>query len=269
MYELEEEDRPFLAGITYATNNQSPVNLQDLHANDPIQLRIQQALAETGLDYQRHRGPEAGFAITPQDLAESLLSAVVGRPDWARQRRADHFGSLYNTVFREDLDAETVQTVAALSFALKVSNDKGASGEHWFYYGRHYMLWRLFDSVDSPRMKQILGNPNALDPDRLRVADELVLIVRLLLRDPHPSRQQVSALFRRGKEVMAVWSDLDTHVATEVQRLTAMMSQFTSPAASAPTLLPRAGWLATYTQRLFPNIELGPLQAFVVPVPEE
>ena len=40
LYEVDASEEEFVAKITFATNNQSPIGIADLHSNDPVQERL-------------------------------------------------------------------------------------------------------------------------------------------------------------------------------------------------------------------------------------
>ncbi|MDR2756550.1 MAG: AIPR family protein [Planctomycetaceae bacterium] len=100
LYELAEDDRDVVRDITYATNNQNPVELQDLHSNDEIQQQLEAGMSGLGFSYKRFRGgnPIAN-SISPIEAAVAVLSVWRHSPHQARFMYGKLFGSLYNTIF--------------------------------------------------------------------------------------------------------------------------------------------------------------------------
>ena len=124
LYELSEDDRDFVRDITYATNSQNPVDLRDLRSNDSIQQKLEIALTDLGYVYKRQR--EAGFGgqevITSATAAEAVMAIWREKPHQAKFRRTELFGSLYEQVFNNSLNAAQV-IIAVLIFRM-VENER-------------------------------------------------------------------------------------------------------------------------------------------------
>ena len=106
IYQLPDESGEVVHDITRATNSQSPVDLRDLRSNDELQRALALGMEQLGYTYKRHRD-EAGVAadtVTSGAVAEAVLAVWRERPHQAKFRRREHFGKLYDTIFR-DLNA--------------------------------------------------------------------------------------------------------------------------------------------------------------------
>ena len=106
IYQLPDESGEVVHDITRATNSQSPVDLRDLRSNDELERALALGMEQLGYTYKRHRD-DAGVAadtVTSGLVAETVLAVWRERPHQAKFRRREHFGKLYDTIFR-DLNA--------------------------------------------------------------------------------------------------------------------------------------------------------------------
>ncbi len=231
LYELPDEQREFVAGVTLATNNQSPVDLRDLRANDPVQRRIELILAEAGITYLRKRvSPRPSGAVTPEDLAEVLLCTVRDRPEWARARKAEHFGELYDFVFRDDLSTEDVVRAARWSrwltevLALVETETKGAPLGRVPWHPRHFLLWRFAKDaaarafMDGAFADLPLGR-SEVEPRVAAAVQEAWLVGLLVGESPKPTGAMFSSVFRRGKAARDTWEHLRERTASALHEL--------------------------------------------------
>ncbi len=106
IYQLPDESREVVGDITRATNSQSPVDLRDLRSNDELQQALALGMEQLGYTYKRHRDDSgvAADTVTSGMVAEAVLAVWRERPHQAKFRRREHFGKLYDTIFR-DLNA--------------------------------------------------------------------------------------------------------------------------------------------------------------------
>lgn len=113
IYELPDEEKDIVLNITQATNSQNPVDLRDLRSNDLRQKGLAQAISDLGYNYRRQRGDTSSSSkdissaskdLTSATVAESVLAVWRQRPHQARFNAADHFGKLYDIIFKEDLN---------------------------------------------------------------------------------------------------------------------------------------------------------------------
>jgi hypothetical protein len=122
LYELAENDQNFINDITYATNSQNPVELQDLHSNDEIQKQLEAGISELGFSYKRFRGGNSiAGQITSNEAAIAVLSVWRYSPHQAKFMYGKLFGVLYNTIF-DNLNA--AQLTLAVLILRKVENVK-------------------------------------------------------------------------------------------------------------------------------------------------
>lgn len=126
LYQLPQGREGFVQNITYATNSQNPVDLKDLRANDPVQLRLETDLAQIGYTYRRKRSD--GATSKPEDIssgtaAEAILAVWLKRPHQAKFFAREHFGRLYSEIFSDSLTgAELV--VATLLYRIAENKRK-------------------------------------------------------------------------------------------------------------------------------------------------
>ena len=117
LYELPDDSMDLIRSITYATNSQNPVDLRDLRSNDPKQKSLETAIGDLGFVYHRHRS-EASLRpidISSATAAVSVLSVWRERPHQAKFYGREHFGKLYDIIFKDDLNAAQV-IIATLLF---------------------------------------------------------------------------------------------------------------------------------------------------------
>ena len=120
VYQLSGDDREFVQDVTHATNSQNPVSLRDLRSNDELQRRLELGIAQLGHTYQRHRAAGNGTAnlVTSATVAEAVLAIWRARPHQARFLRKEHFGKLYDDIFR-DLNASQALLAVAIFRAVE------------------------------------------------------------------------------------------------------------------------------------------------------
>ena len=101
VYEIAKKREDFVRDITFATNSQNPVDLRDLHSNDPIQQQLEVGLNDLGFTYKRKRDEfSAGSEIlTSTIVAEAVLAIWRKNPHQAKFLRREHFGKLYDFIF--------------------------------------------------------------------------------------------------------------------------------------------------------------------------
>jgi hypothetical protein len=123
LYELAEDDQDFVRAITYATNNQNPVELQDLHSNDKIQQQLEMGISELGFSYKRFRGGDSVTgSISPTESATAVLSIWRQSPHQAKFMYGKLFGVLYDTIFNNLNSSQLVLAVLILRKVKDVEN---------------------------------------------------------------------------------------------------------------------------------------------------
>lgn len=239
LYELGPDDADVVQQITYATNSQNPVDLRDLRANDDIQQRLELGLADLGVTYLRKRGtPKGEVNVTPEEAAEAVLAVWRRKPHLARTRSRDFFGTLYSTIFTEDLRASDV--VIAVSLIRTYHRGKDLRREvvegrypiledcaRWLPYAAHALAmligehWKLQpkngDENDLARVEAF----NHWHAGAGEVLAQVVAKLRVLLYDlginpDESSLQRLAATFRRG-DIVERLDGLETRAADDFE----------------------------------------------------
>ena len=116
IYELKKDDDELINAITVATNSQTPVEIRDLKANESKQKALSRSISLLGYTYRSKRedGTVTSKEFTSAVVAEAVLAIWRHRPHQARFMRRQHFGTLYNTIFTEDLNGAQAIIAALL-----------------------------------------------------------------------------------------------------------------------------------------------------------
>ena len=116
IYELKKDDDELINAITVATNSQTPVEIRDLKANESRQKALARSISLLGYTYRSKRedGTVTSKEFTSAVVAEAVLAIWRHRPHQARFMRRQHFGTLYNTIFTEDLNGAQAIIAALL-----------------------------------------------------------------------------------------------------------------------------------------------------------
>jgi hypothetical protein len=98
--------------VAIATNSQARINMRDLHANDPLQQKIEAFFFDSGYFYERkknqHIDKAANKRIDALKLGQILLAYKLREPERAKKESYEIFGSRYNFVFNEELTRDSV-----------------------------------------------------------------------------------------------------------------------------------------------------------------
>ena len=123
VYQLAETHREIIQDITYATNSQNPVDLRDLRSNDEMQKNLELGLSDLGYTYRRQReeGGGGSSVITSLIAAEAVLAIWRERPHQAKFRRKEHFGKLYEDIFKH---LNAAQALLAVLIFRAVENER-------------------------------------------------------------------------------------------------------------------------------------------------
>lgn len=116
IYELKKDDDELINEITVATNSQTPVEIRDLKANESNQKDLSHSISSLGYTYRTKREDRTVTSkeFTSAVVAEAVLAIWRHRPHQARFMRRQHFGTLYNTIFTEDLNGAQAIIAALL-----------------------------------------------------------------------------------------------------------------------------------------------------------
>lgn len=212
IYQLPDESDEVVQEITKATNSQSPVDLRDLRSNDEVQRTLELGIKDLGFSYKRHReegssGPEI---ITSATVAEAVLAIWRRRPHQAKYRRREHFGRLYDLIFK-DLNA-TQAVVATLIYRAveKVRKEHVEGAPSFLPYASHHLSMIVGHSIlrDLPLEINEISHRDfdairtALQENGERYHAFAIVSVSDALRacygDRDISLQQLAATFRRG-----------------------------------------------------------------------
>ena len=114
LYEVND-DEDIVQDITYATNNQNPVDFRDLKSTDTIQILLERSAKDLGYIYKRKRDNLGNVNVIPSMVAAEAVFAVWrGKPHLAKYRRNDFFDKYYQEIF-DDLNASQM-IIAVLIF---------------------------------------------------------------------------------------------------------------------------------------------------------
>jgi AIPR protein len=98
--------------ITYRTNNQNPINMRDLRANDGTQRLLKAEFARyfaSRVNYQIKSGaPEEQGIEIANDIAAQLLMAFYVQEPWNAVRRLVLFDEQYNRIFSYNVHAQHI-----------------------------------------------------------------------------------------------------------------------------------------------------------------
>ena len=213
IYELSEDDQDFVRDITYATNSQNPVNLRDLKSNDEIQRQLEIGINDLGYTYKpkREEGGGGSSVITSSIVAESVLAIWRKKPQQAKFRRKEHFGKLYDAIFKK-LNASQA-LLATLIFRHVENERKRPSIDNppdFLPYASHYISMIVgrklladenlrLSAVSHRNFKDIHDTFEQQKTEYHRKSvDDITKALREFYGDRDISLQQLSATFRRG-----------------------------------------------------------------------
>jgi len=213
LYKLPKDNQDIVLQITYATNSQNPVDLKDLKANDQKQRQLEDSIASLGYSYRRKRAdtPVKPSDITSGTAAEAILSVWRQRPHQAKFFSREHFGKLYDTIFRNDLTGAQV-IIAVLLYRIAENHRKRPRSDDPIFirYASCFIAMQM-----GKRLVRDMGiNANSIDHRNFEIAKNLVeqngetyfvesvtdveQALQKLYGEIPVFLQQLSATFRRG-----------------------------------------------------------------------
>lgn len=213
LYELADDDQDFVRDITYATNSQNPVDLRDLHSNDDIQKQLEIGIEALGYTYKRQREDGVGgtASIASTIVAEAVLAIWRNKPHQAKFLRREHFGKLYQDIFK---DMNAAQAVLAVLIFRIVENERKRPAldnpPEFMPYAAHYMAMLVgqkllqahnlkVSEIDHRNFSALADTLSSNREDYLRSAIEMIkTALGHLYGNQEISLQQLSATFRRG-----------------------------------------------------------------------
>ncbi|QEY24652.1 AIPR family protein [Neisseria animalis] len=213
----DEQYENYVNKITHATNNQNPVDLKDLRANDEKQLQLEEGIQGLGYAYHRKRSTTNVRAgdITSGTAAEAILSVIVQLPHQAKFRTSEHFGKFYEKIFFKELNAaQTIIAVQIYRFT-EARRKKLLDADKLFVrYASCFLSMQMakklvtqkelasFKDIDHRNFQQV---KDMLDANIDAYFDQAVQDIDTALKDLYNpsyesqvSLQQLSATFRRA-----------------------------------------------------------------------
>ena len=213
LYQLPGDSEDLVRKITYATNSQNPVDLRDLRANDEVQQRLELDISQLGYVYKRKRSDASTKPqdITPGTVAEAVLSTWRHKPHQAKFFAREHFGKLYDVIFK---DLNAAQAIAAVLLYRLAENrrKRPVSGDPLFIryascfltmcMGK-YLLLDLDCAINQLSHLNFHDALSLIDENGNNYFNRAVEDVTIALSDLYGdieriSLQQLSATFRRG-----------------------------------------------------------------------
>ncbi len=214
LYELADDDQDFVREITYTTNSQNPVDLRDLRSNDEIQRQLEIGMRDLGYHYKRQRedGGVGSQTISATVLAESCLACLNRMPHQAKCMRKEHFGKLYETIFKGLQAAPAIISVWIFRF---VENIRKFPEEHhnrliYIPYASHYLAMQMMaellaknglqrGQLSHQNFAEVFSDLQIHQREIYSLAlDKLQRALNLLYGSRQISLQQFAATFRRG-----------------------------------------------------------------------
>ncbi|MFA6724638.1 MAG: AIPR family protein, partial [Lentisphaeria bacterium] len=194
-------------------NSQNPVDLRDLRSNDELQKNLELGIKDLGYTYKRQR-EEGGFGsniITNSIAAEATLAIWREKPHQAKFRRIEHFGKLYDEIFKE---LNAAQAILAVLIFRDVENERkrpsATEPPTFLPYASHYISMLIGRQLlqDQGIALQDVSHLNftellhRLQDNRTDYHRKAVKQVSKSLNKCYGAReislQQLSATFRRG-----------------------------------------------------------------------
>ena len=212
IYQLPDESTEVVRDITRATNSQSPVDLRDLRSNDDIQRTLALGMEQLGFIYKRYReeGGNGVNVVTSAAAAEAVLAVWRERPHQAKFRRREHFGQLYDTVFKDLNAAQALLATLIFRMVERRRRDGGDDMPSFLPYASHHiamvigreMCRGLQLAIDEITHRSFADMKGALDDNGGRyyslAVESLEDALRRCYGDRQVSLQQLAATFRRG-----------------------------------------------------------------------
>ena len=136
MYAIGDDEQVAI-GITKATNTQSPIDLRDLHANEPEQQLLETGANGLGYVYKRKRDAILNVnadTITSSVAAEAVFTIWCEKPHLVSRKKHELFGSTYYDEIFGNLNAARM-IISVLVFRYcdnmrrRISHDKDVDAQ--------------------------------------------------------------------------------------------------------------------------------------------
>ncbi len=212
-YQLSEENQDFVHDITFATNSQNPVDLRDLHSNDTMQRELEIGIKQLGYTYklQREESGSGPHILSSATVAEAVLAIWRERPHQAKFLRREHFGKLYQDIFK---GLNAAQAVLAVLIYRTAENERKrpsvATPPVFLPYASHYLsmlMGRALIADQQSRLGEVHHQSFAALAQQFedhaahyhtQATSQLEDAIRQCYGSREISLQQLSATFRRG-----------------------------------------------------------------------
>jgi hypothetical protein len=223
IYELPQSDDDLVGAITFATNSQNPVDLRDLKANDKRQRILAESIKGLGYEYRlkREDQPLSPTEVTSAVIAEAVLAIWRHRPHQARFAANEHFGALYDIIFKPDLNGAQAVIAALLTrFAENRRKRPPENSPDFLAYGSRFIAMlmgrylledlgislsaldhRTFDRA----RKLVVSNGDAYFK---RAEDAISQAILPLFDNRERTLQRLSATFRRADLVEILMQEI-------------------------------------------------------------
>jgi hypothetical protein len=214
LYQLDESDEQFGHAITYATNDQTPIELQDLRSNDEIQQRLALDLEQLGYTYKTKRDNQPGneTTVTSKQAAIAVLTVLRRQPHLARFAESRLFDTYYRQIFTKDLDGAQVVVATRVFDDVATMLATHPSPKPFLPYATHYtamvcgelMRWGSKSlaegkAIDHRNLSSLLAEWTLERPRLVGIALAIIETSLQTLGIEHDaSLQRVSAQFRRA-----------------------------------------------------------------------
>jgi|GEM_PF-994709 len=234
LYALGEGDQEIIDRITYATNSQTPIELQDLRANDEVQRRLMLDVQALGHIYAPKRGGARRMAgaIGSAEAAEAIMAVLRQKPHVARTAGMKLFDQYYSQIFTTMLTgAEVVVAVAVLRDVetRRRSLAYPAWAEPFMPYASHHLAMMIWSEVQAAKVPggrldhDTFGHAMEHwqeNADRIFLAavEDLAVVLLGWARisfDPSPALRDLAGAFRGGRLIdgLALYFDRGQGVA--------------------------------------------------------
>jgi hypothetical protein len=212
LYQLSSDNNDFIQRITFATNNQNPVDLRDLRSNDAKQHSLQIDINQLGFFYRRKRGDSVTTIkdISSSTAAQAILAIWRHQPHRAKFFQREHFGKLYDLIFSGDLNgSQTI--IAALIYRIAENRKRQPLKPQFIVYAScfiamqmgKYLLKDLNCELQGLTHKNFNDAKNLIDQKGTEYFDQAVIAIKIALDNLYEqgskvALQQLAATFRRG-----------------------------------------------------------------------
>ncbi|OGS23326.1 MAG: hypothetical protein A2252_09600 [Elusimicrobia bacterium RIFOXYA2_FULL_39_19] len=174
---ITQASQEFVTRVTINNNRQNPVEPWNLHANDLIQLELQDKLKDDlGIYYERQENAfesinleeeegitEEGKAIQLVKLAQTFLITDGNISALANMRRIFEDDNVYNQTFNQSrLRSDTRQIVLCYKIQFRLRRllqeiEEKGKNKYWFIYRARYLFWALLcqGMLNDPEINEI------------------------------------------------------------------------------------------------------------------